>query len=163
MRYPALADRDQRGEADIIMNMNTVAVASIYRATRNDVWQALVDPARLRHWFGDVMIPTDDKQPIRIAVAGTGEEIIVQVRSCVAECRLVLDWSVDGSTSTVSIILGDAFPGTAVILQEDGTPTEMLDAYRRGWKAHLGRLDAELSGAAIPNWTTLAQGTCTAT
>lgn len=149
--------------AFIVMNTNTVAVASIYRATRNDVWQALVDPDRLRRWFGDVVVPAGDGQSIHIAVTGTGEEIMVQVRSFVAECRLVLDWSVDGSTSTVSVILGDAFPGTAVILQEDGTPTEMLDAYRRGWKAHLGRLDAELSGSAIPDWTTLAQGTGTAT
>ena len=140
------------------MNMNTVAVAAFYQATRDDVSHALVDPERLHRWLGAVAIPADDKQPIRIAVAGTGEEIMVQVRSAVAECRLVLDWSVDGSTSTLSVILGDAFPGTALILQEDGIPTAMLDAYRRGGKAHLGRLDAELSGAAIPDWTTLAQG-----
>lgn len=144
------------------MNTNTVAVASIHQATRDDVWHALVDPERLRRWLGNVVIPSDERQPFRIAIAGTGEEVSIKVQSCVPECRLVLDWSVDGTASTVSVVLGDAHPGTAVILQEDGTPTAMLDAYRRGWTAHLKRLEAELSGASIPDWATLAQGFDTA-
>ncbi|HWU27922.1 MAG TPA: SRPBCC domain-containing protein [Microbacterium sp.] len=156
------ADADAHGsttkvEGVMHVDTSTVALAMTCTVDRENVWAALTERDRLSRWFGELAMAPDDARQADITVSGTGEEVSVRILACEPDCRLSLEWTVDDEVSTVTVVLGDAEGGTAVILQEDGVPEQLTDAYRRGWGAHLRRLDAELSGQSMPEWTELAQ------
>lgn len=135
----------------------TVSVERRYAADPAAVWDALTTPARLARWLGTVDGDLSPGTPIDLAITGTGEQVRVVVTRCEPAELLEAEWTVDDDTSVVRATLTpDDGGGTLVVLTETGVPTSMLEAYTRGWTAHLVRLEADLTGSPLPEWAEAA-------
>jgi uncharacterized protein YndB with AHSA1/START domain len=129
-----------------------IRVERVLRATREDVFAAWTDPARLRAWFGPpgapVMRLDGDLRPggayrLVLADPGGGErELEWTFREIDAPRRLVYGWrwlSGSADMSTVVVEFTDLGDRTLVSVEHSGLPPGIRDVHESGW---IGCLDS---------------------
>ena len=86
-----------------------------YPATPDDVWDAIVDPDRIRRWFAPVS--GDLREGGRFSVEGNASGSIVR---CVPPRELVLTWEFGGNSTDVVLRLLPE--GEATVLELEHSP-----------------------------------------
>ena len=120
------------------MSGDVVTRTVLIPAGPEEVWDALVDPARLEDWFADevdggALVPDGE---VVFRWEGGCERIAV-VEQADEPRRLVFRWAeVDGEESRVSFELVEDGPGTRVTVVE----SELTGPSAGGWAAGLPRL-----------------------
>jgi uncharacterized protein YndB with AHSA1/START domain len=153
----------------MIDRTDVVRLSRTLPAPPAEVYQAFLDPDRLRLWFGpaDVQVldvevdarPGGAHRTALIAPDGTGGTIVCRVLDLVPNERIVMTWSwvTDGGThgpqeSLLTIELGESAPGstelTLIHSGLNGFPDEDPDGIRRAWEQAAAKLAAAL-GAPI--------------
>jgi uncharacterized protein YndB with AHSA1/START domain len=137
-----------------------------------EVYQAFLDPDKLRRWFGpaDVQVvgvevdarPGGEHRTTLTGPGGTRGTIVCRLRELLPNRRIVMTWSwvVDGGTygpqeSLLTITLREAGPGrtdlTLVHSNLNGFPDEHPDGIRQAWEQALAKLTTSVGGLAQPD------------
>jgi uncharacterized protein YndB with AHSA1/START domain len=129
-----------------------IRVERVLRATREDVFAAWTDPARLRAWFGPPGSPVlqldGDLEPggaYRLVLADPrgGERVLEWTfREIDPPSRLVYSWrwlSGSADPSTVVVEFTDLGDRTRVSVEHTGLPPSARDIHESGW---IGCLDS---------------------
>jgi uncharacterized protein YndB with AHSA1/START domain len=120
------------------MSGGVVTRSVLIPAGPEEVWEALVDPARLEDWFADgveggELVPGGE---VVFRWDGGCERIAV-VEEADEPRRLVFRWAeAGGEESQVCFELVEEAPGTRVTVVESG----LAGRSASGWKSGLGRL-----------------------
>ena len=143
-----------------------VAVARrTYRATPEDVWDALTDPERLPRWFAPVT--GDLREGGRYQVVGNAGGV---VEECRAPERFALTWEMGDQVSWVEVVLAPVDGGTELTLRHEAHVVPEFweqfgpGAVGVGWDLALWGLAAHLAtGEAIAQdvgeqWPTTPEG-----
>lgn len=122
-----------------------------YATTPDDLWEACTDPERLARWFAPV---TGDLRPggaftIHFDDADTPS---CRVVSCERPTRLVWEWPVGGVSTLVTVEVGAEDDGARLRLRHERLGDGQAAGYAAGWDTYVRRLEADLGGAALPEW-----------
>ena len=121
-----------------------------------DVWAALTDPDRLKHWFGDVEgeLAEGGGFHVRITLAGPR---VGRVESCQAGRHLLLSMRDPDrrpgqpERMVIEARLSEEGARTLVVWEERGMPVNLLPAYGTGIQIHVEHLADYLGGRELRN------------
>ena len=109
------------------------------------VWQALVDPARLRGWLGNVVI--DARVGGSFEIDFDGEDRAGGPILCYDPPRVLeFEWGERGEPSVVRFELEPVASGTRLRLTHSLQSASMARGTCAGWHAHLDLFEAALLG-----------------
>jgi uncharacterized protein YndB with AHSA1/START domain len=120
----------------------------------DDLWQALTEPDRLAHWYGEVdgELSQGGEFRVRIALAGEREG---QVEACEPPRRLLLmmrDPDPQPGQPEQTVIEAQLIAEgaqTRLIWEERGMPVNLLPAYGAGIQIHVEHLADYLNGREL--------------
>lgn len=92
----------------------TVAATRVYPTDRDDLWDAITDPARIRRWFLPItgQLEVGGRYQLEGNAGGT-------IESCDAPASLRVTWEFDGSISWVEVALTTVDGGTRLDLAHE--------------------------------------------
>jgi uncharacterized protein YndB with AHSA1/START domain len=130
----------------------------------DDLWEALTDPDRLAHWYGEVDGRLSEGGEFRVDIALAGERT-GRVEAYEPPHRLVLRMhDPDPQPGQPQQTVIDAHltadgAGTRLVWEERGMPIDLLPAYGTGIQIHVEHLADYVSGrplrSAGERWTAL--------
>jgi uncharacterized protein YndB with AHSA1/START domain len=122
-----------------------------YATTVDDLWQACTDPDRLARWFAPVSGDLRDGGAFTIHF-DDADTPVCRVVECAAPGRLVWEWPVGEAASLVTVGIAGEGDGARLTLRHERLSPGQAAGYAAGWDTYVRRLDADLSGAAMPDW-----------
>jgi uncharacterized protein YndB with AHSA1/START domain len=147
--------KEQMGSVTGEPGQISVHLERIIKATPEEVWSALTEPARLARWLAEVVagevapgavfdLEMNDDPP---------EIARCKVRRFEPPTTLEMDWDYTSEgVSRLRFTLAPAPEGTLLTLEHDQLPTDGV-AYGAGWHAHLDLLIAVAEGRDPPSWS----------
>ena len=122
-----------------------------YATDPADLWDACTDPDRLARWFAPVSgdLREGGSFTIHFDDADTPH---CRVVSCEAPTRLVWEWPVGGVATLVTVEVSPDADGARLVLRHARLDATRVAGYAAGWDTYVRRLDADLSGADLPDW-----------
>ena len=148
------------GDASVLGSLHSVDGEGVVRMGDrldtgiDDLWEALTDPDRLAHWFGEVEgeLSQGGESRVRIAVAG---ERTGQVEACEPPQRLLLtmrDPDPQPGQPEQTVIEAQLIAEgaqTRLVWEERGMPVNLLPAYGAGIQIHVEHLADYISGREL--------------
>ena len=129
----------------------TVTFDRLYRTSPADLWEACTDPDRLARWFapvsgdleegGTFVIHFDDDDTPRC-----------RVTACTAPTGFTWEWPQADAMSVVTVEVAPDPAGARLRLRHTGLGPAQAIGYAAGWDTYVRRLEAWLSGVAVPDW-----------
>ena len=123
----------------------------LYRTSVADLWEACTDPDRLARWFapvsgdleegGTFVIHFDDDDTPRC-----------RVTACTAPTGFTWEWPQADAVSVVTVEVAQDPAGARLRLRHVGLTHTQATGYAAGWDTYVRRLEAWLSGVALPDW-----------
>ena len=150
------------GDASVLGSLHSVDGEGVVRMEDrldtgiDDLWEALTDPGRLAHWYGDVEGELSQGGDFRVRIALAGERT-GQVEACEPPQRLLLtmrdpDPQPGQPEQTVIearlIAEGDQ---TRLVWETRGMPVNLLPAYGAGIQIHVEHLADYIGGRELRN------------
>jgi uncharacterized protein YndB with AHSA1/START domain len=134
--------------------LGVVRMQDRYDVAPEDVWSALTDPDRLRHWFGHVEGELSAGGEFRVDITLGGPRV-----GRVERCEPVRHLSVTmrdpeprpgqpAQTVIEAELVADG-SGTKLVWQERGMPVDLLPAYGAGIQIHVEHLADYLNGREL--------------
>ncbi|HEV2590388.1 MAG TPA: SRPBCC domain-containing protein [Gaiellaceae bacterium] len=120
----------------------------------DDLWNALTDPDRLAHWYGEVEGELSQGGAFRVRIALAGERT-GQVEACEPPQRLLLtmrDPDPQPGQPEQTVIEAQLIAEgaqTRLVWEERGMPVNLLSAYGAGIQIHVEHLVDYLSGREL--------------
>lgn len=117
----------------------------------DDVWEALTDPARLAHWFGEVDGELFEGGQFHVRITLSGERR-GRVEACDAPRRLTLSMRdpdpQPGQPALTDLDIELIADGTRtrLVWEQQGLPLHLLPAYGAGIQIHGEHLDDHIRG-----------------
>ena len=129
----------------------TVRFERTFRRSRDEVWQALTEPARLSAWLDEALVELRLGGRFEIQFAdGTMTGVITEL---VHERVLAYSWhEAQPGRSHVRWELSDADGGTLLRLEHTLLPDDSASGFAAGWHHHLERLESLLGGSTV-SWS----------
>lgn len=119
-----------------------------------DLWDAVTNPARLRHWYGEVTGDLTQGGEVTVAIPLAGLRL-GRVESCEPPRHLVMTMrdpeARPGQPKQTGIdaeLVADGH-GTSLTWEERGLPIELLPAYGTGIQVHVEHLADYLAGRQL--------------
>jgi len=144
----------ERELIELDSGLNTLVIRRSYRATPDELWDAITDPARLRRWF--LPVSGDLREGGRFSLEGNASGEIVR---CDKPKEITLTWEMGAGTSSVRVRLTPEGADTVLELEHSPVPAEIVPnasmkqwGLGSGWEMGLFALDQHLAG-------TLPEGT----
>jgi uncharacterized protein YndB with AHSA1/START domain len=129
-----------------------------YRASAEDLWDALTAPERLRRWLGEVTGDLRTGGRYRIDFTDGDDETEPErttgtITSCEPPRLLLLSWDFpDEPTSLLRVEVSASEHGAALELEHSRLPHGQAGGYGAGWHAHLAALGRLLHGEPGGSW-----------
>jgi uncharacterized protein YndB with AHSA1/START domain len=126
-----------------------------YRAPIRDVWESIVDPARMNRWIGTWHGEAGPGKRVKFAMTAEGEapEEDVLIHACEAPRHLDVESSVGEGTWRMTVDLAEADGATILTFRQAIDPAdEAAPSYGPGWEYYADRLGAVLDGADFAAW-----------
>lgn len=124
-----------------------------FRASLDDVWAAVTEPARLERWIGTwAGDPASGAVRFRMTAEGEGvEEELFTILACDPPHRLVVETRVVGEEQTwlLSLHLAEAAGVTTLTFAQAVPDAPTAGSVGPGWEYYLDRLVAAEGGAAV--------------
>ena len=121
-----------------------------YPATPAEVWSAITEPERIGRWLAPTTLLGDGRYQLDF---GDDHRTTGGVEVCEPPHSLVVTWDFAGEpTSRVSVEVRPDGDGALLVLDHTRLPQNQGAEYGAGWEAHLATLEAQLTGAAAPDW-----------
>ncbi len=119
----------------------------------DDLWSAFTDPARLARWLGEFEGDLRLGGEFRAHFFASGWEGTGRVDACTPPHHLLVVTRGDGQQNehVIEATLTPAADHTLLVLEQRGTPINLLPAYGAGIQVHLEDLAAHLAGQARCN------------
>jgi uncharacterized protein YndB with AHSA1/START domain len=123
-------------------------------ATADEVWEALVEPDRLRRWLGDATIDARPGGTIDIRFGDdTAGRVTGAIRVFDPPRVLEYEWRFAGEAeSVVRFELSAGAAGTTLVVDHRRLGPEAATGYAAGWHAHLDLLAEQLAGGVRSDW-----------
>jgi uncharacterized protein YndB with AHSA1/START domain len=132
----------------------TVRMEDVYDTDIDDLWSAIVEPARLARWIadvtGDVTIGGDFRISFTSGWEGTGR---VEVCEAPHRLRIALNPETDEAMAIEAQLSADG-DKTRLVIEDSGFTREDLAGHGAGWQAHVEDLTAYLAGREPSDWAT---------
>jgi len=139
---------------------DVVRIEDRYDTGIDDLWSALIDPARLARWFGRVGGDLRLGGEFRLFVPGAELDLIGHVKACEPPRRLrvttreteesyqqgVGEPPFDEDIEATLTADGDQ---TILVIEVSGVPLEKVAFYGVGWQIHAENLRAHLAGHEV--------------
>ncbi len=122
-----------------------------YATTVDDLWRACTDPARLARWFAPVSGDLREGGAFTIHF-DDADTPACRVLACEPPARLAWEWPVGDATTVVTAELSSDGDGARLVLRHERLSPGQAAGYAAGWDTYVRRLEADLSGAARPDW-----------
>jgi uncharacterized protein YndB with AHSA1/START domain len=122
-----------------------------YATTVDDLWRACTDPARLARWFAPVSGELREGGAFTIHF-DDADTPACRVLACEPPARLAWEWPVGDATTVVTAELSSDGDGARLVLRHERLSPGQAAGYAAGWDTYVRRLEADLSGAAMPDW-----------
>lgn len=113
-----------------------------------DVWAALTDPARLRHWYGEIEGDLRVGGEYRARLFASGWDGTGRIEACDPPGRLLVTSSEPDQPDVhaTEVWLTAEGEHTTLVVEERGMPLDYLAAYGAGVQIHVEDLEAYLAG-----------------
>ncbi len=134
----------------------TVRMEDVYDTDIDDLWSAIVDPARLARWLanvsGDLRLGGTFEATFTSGWVGTGT-----IDACEAPNRLHITLDPDpddesGRPMTLEALLTSEGDKTRLVVEDSGFSRDDLPGHGAGWQAHFEDLTSYLAGRASAGW-----------
>lgn len=124
-----------------------VWIEARFAASRDDVWSALTDLARLGEWLGDLEGDPRPGGELSARFVATGWEGTLHVTACEPPERLLLvTRSVGEPECVMEVTLSVEGQQTAAVFEDRGLPLDQIAAYGAGDQVLVEDLAAHLAG-----------------
>ncbi len=121
-----------------------------YAATPAEVWDAVTEPERIGRWLAPVTMLGDRHYRLDF---GDDHATVGEVVTCDPPHSLTVTWEFTGEpASRVALEVRADGDGAVLVLDHTRLPNDQGAEYGAGWEAHLATLEAQLTGAAPPDW-----------
>jgi uncharacterized protein YndB with AHSA1/START domain len=125
-----------------------------------DAWAALIEPARLRQWLGDLDGDFRSGGELHARFYATGWDGVLRVETCEPQARLLLQTTSEGEPDcTIEVTLRADGDRTSVVVEDRGLPLDQLAAYGAGDQVLVEDLARHLGGhprgEAMARWQEL--------
>lgn len=118
-----------------------------YDTDVDDLWSALVDPARLARWLGEVDGDLRPGGELRAHFFASGWEGTGRVETCDPPHRLLVRTSSpDQPDGVIEATLTPDGDRTVLVIEDRGVPLDQVAAYGAGDQVHVEDLAAYLAG-----------------
>jgi uncharacterized protein YndB with AHSA1/START domain len=147
-------DRDvtPAGSLRFVDGRGTVRMDDTYDTDIDDLWSALVEPARLARWLAEVA------GDLRVggsfhATFTSGWEGVGRVDVCDSPRRLRVTLNPDEAEEmTIEALLSVEGDKTRLVIEDSGFSRDDLAGHGAGWQAHVEDLTAYLAGREPSDW-----------
>ena len=113
----------------------------------DDLWSALIDPARLARWLGTVEGDLRVGGEYRYHFFASGSEGTGRIEECEPPRRLLLAHGLDQQfVNAIEVTLTADGDQTVLIAEERGMPLNLIAAYGAGVQVHIEDLAAHIAG-----------------
>ena len=150
------------GDASVLGSLHSVDGEGIVRMEDrldtgiDDLWEALTDPSRLAHWYGEVEGELSQGGEFRVRIALAGERT-GQVEACEPPQRLLLTMrdpdpqpgQPEQTVNEAQLIAEGA--QTRLVWEVRGLPVNLLPAYGAGIQIHVEHLADYIGGRELRN------------
>ena len=150
------------GDASVLGSLRSVDGEGVVRMEDrldtgiDDLWEALTDPGRLAHWYGEVEGELSQGGEFRVRIALSGERR-GQVEECEPPQRLLLTMrDPDRQPGQPEQLVNEAQlfaegAQTRLVWEVRGMPVNLLPAYGAGIQIHVEHLSDYISGRELRN------------
>jgi uncharacterized protein YndB with AHSA1/START domain len=123
-------------------------------ATADEVWEALVEPERLRRWLGETTIDARREGAVDIRFGDeSGGHVTGTIRAFDPPRLLEYEWRFEGEAdSFVRFEVSSSAAGTTLVVDHRSLGPDAATGYAAGWHAHLDLLAEELAGGVRSDW-----------
>jgi uncharacterized protein YndB with AHSA1/START domain len=148
------------GDASVLGSLHSVDGEGVVRMEDrldtgvDDLWEALTDPDRLAHWYGEVEGELSQGGEFRVRITLAGERT-GQVEACEPQQRLLLtmrDPDPQPGQPEQTVIEAQLIAEgaqTRLVWEERGMPVNLLPAYGTGIQIHVEHLVDYISGREL--------------
>jgi uncharacterized protein YndB with AHSA1/START domain len=125
-----------------------------FDATPEEVWNALVEPERLRRWLAEAIVDAREGGSVELRFTDdSGGHVTGAIRVYDPPRVLEYDWTYEGEPGSVlRFELRATEGGTELVLEHRLLSPESGPGYAAGWHAHLDALAAALADEPAPDW-----------